>query len=176
MHGPLWLGKGVSMGKRGIEIVGVDVGELVKRLNTALADEWLAYYQYWVAARVVRGPMREAVAAELAEHAADELRHAEMIAGRILQLDGTPLLDPQEWLKASHCGYEAPTDPLVTAVLEQNVQGERCAIDYYKDLLDSVQGKDPVTFHMVREILEDEIEHEDDLSALLEDIRLIKKV
>lgn len=163
------------MTKRGIEIVGMDVGELVKRLNTALADEWLAYYQYWIAARVVRGPMREAVAAELEEHAADELKHATMLANRILQLDGTPPLDPQEWQKLTSCGYEAPTDPLVTAVLEQNVQGERCAIDYYKDLLDSVEGKDPITAHVVREILEDEVEHEDDLQGLLEDIQLIKK-
>jgi len=36
------------MGTVGIKIVGMDVKELIKRLNKALADEWLAYYQYWV--------------------------------------------------------------------------------------------------------------------------------
>ncbi len=164
------------MGKRGKEIVGMDVGKLVDMLNTALADEWLAYYQYWVAAKVVKGPMREAVTAELMEHASDEARHAEMLVDRIVQLDGTPLLSPQEWYKAGTCGYDAPSDPLVTAVLRQNIEGEKCAIDYYKGLLDAVEGKDPLTYHIALEILGDEVEHETDLQALLEDIQLMKKV
>ncbi len=164
------------MQKKGVEIVGMDVGKLVDMLNTALADEWLAYYQYWVAAKVVRGPMREAVAAELVEHASDELKHAEMLVGRIVQLNGVPLLSPEEWYKAGKCGYETPNDPLVTTILKQNVEGERCAIEYYKGLLDAVEGKDPITYHIVREILEDEVEHEDDLQSMLEDIQLMKKI
>ena len=36
------------MGTKGREIVGVDIAELLQLLNKALADEWLAYYQYWV--------------------------------------------------------------------------------------------------------------------------------
>ena len=74
------------MGTKGREIVGTDVAGLVKALNKALADEWLAYYQYWVGAIVAKGPARGAVAAELLEHANDELRHAGMLADRIVQL------------------------------------------------------------------------------------------
>ena len=33
------------MGTRGREIVGMNVDELLKLLNRALADEWFAYYQ-----------------------------------------------------------------------------------------------------------------------------------
>ncbi len=43
------------MGTKGIEIVGKDVNKIVEMLNKALADEWLAYYQYWVGAKVVKG-------------------------------------------------------------------------------------------------------------------------
>ncbi|HEY89612.1 MAG TPA: ferritin, partial [Thermoflexia bacterium] len=58
------------MGTRGRSmIVGLDVDELIVKLNKALADEWLAYYQYWIGAKVAAGPMRGAVAAELEEHA-----------------------------------------------------------------------------------------------------------
>lgn len=64
------------MGKRGIDILRLEAKEIVKKLNSALADEWLAYYQYWIGAKIVRGPMREAVAAEFAEHAADELKQS----------------------------------------------------------------------------------------------------
>ena len=34
--------------------------------------------------------MKEAVIAELTEHAGDELRHAEMLTGRIIQLGAHP--------------------------------------------------------------------------------------
>ena len=47
------------MGTKGIEIVGVDVQQLLNVLNIAFADEWLAYYQYWLGAKVVKGPMKE---------------------------------------------------------------------------------------------------------------------
>ena len=99
------------MGTKGREIVGMDVNELVKVLNKALADEWLAYYQYWIGSRVAVGQMRNAVAAELEEHAKEELEHAEMLVERILQLGGTPLLDPADWYKETNCKYEIPSDP-----------------------------------------------------------------
>ena len=70
------------MGTKGREIVGMDVEQLLKLLNMALADEWLAYFQYWIGAKVVKGPMKEAVITELLQHATDELRHAGMVADR----------------------------------------------------------------------------------------------
>jgi len=158
------------MERKGKEIVGVDVNELIKLLNKALSDEWLAYYQYWVGAKVVKGMMKEAVIAELTQHAGDELRHAEMLAGRILQLGGIPVLKPEDWYKLTNCGYEAPADPDVMPVLKQNIKGEQCAIESYKKLSDFVKDKDPVTYNMVLSILTDEIEHEDDLINLYEDI------
>ena len=36
----------------------LDVESLISQLNAALAEEWLAYYQYWVGALVVEGAMR----------------------------------------------------------------------------------------------------------------------
>jgi bacterioferritin len=47
------------------------------------------YYQYWLGAKVVKGPMKQSVIAELLQHAGDELRHADMVATRIIQLGGS---------------------------------------------------------------------------------------
>ncbi len=162
------------MGTKGREIVGMDVSKLIELLNKAFADEWLAYYQYWVGAKVAKGPMRGAVVAELEEHAGDELEHAGMLTERIIQLGGTPILKPEDWYKMTNCGYDAPEDPSVEAVLEQNIKGEQCAIDMYNRLLETVKDKDPVTYNMVLEILEDEVEHEEDLQAILEDMKLMR--
>jgi len=163
------------MGTKGRAIVGIDVDNLIKVLNKALADEWLAYYQYWVGAKVAKGPMRGAVTAELIQHATEELGHAELLANRILQLGGTPLLKPEDWYKMTNCGYEAPEDPYVEVLLDQNIKGEQCAIGAYQQLVELTKEADPVTYEMALQIMTDEIEHEEDLQALAEDIQLMKE-
>jgi bacterioferritin len=165
----------LTMGTKGREIVGMDVDQLLKLLNMAFADEWLAYYQYWLGSKVVKGPMKEAVIAELLQHATDELRHAGMVAGRIIQLGGTPVTEPKKWYDVTSCGYDAPDDPFVKTVLDQNIKGERCAIGFYKKLLEATQGKDPVTYNIVLQILQDEVAHEEDLQALSEDLEMMLK-
>ncbi len=161
------------MGTRGREIVGIDVDELLKRLNAAYASEWLAHYQYWLGARVIKGPMKDAVAAELTLHATEEMNHAVLLAGRIIQLGGTPVLTPTGWLAQSPCAYDAPEDPYVAVLLDQNIAGEQCAIDTYKALMDFTQGKDMVTYNLALTILEQEVEHEEDLQSLREDLDLM---
>ncbi|HPN57008.1 MAG TPA: ferritin-like domain-containing protein [Candidatus Omnitrophota bacterium] len=158
------------MGTKGKAIVGVNVEELVTVLNKAYADEWLAYYQYWVGAKVASGRMRGIVAGELEEHANEELKHAQMLAERIITLGGTPLLKPEDLLKETNCGYAEPSDPSTKALLKQNINGEQCAIETYKKLLEFVKDKDPITYHVILEILKDEVEHEEDLESLLTDM------
>jgi bacterioferritin len=161
------------MGSKGREIIGMDVNELLDLLNRAYCDEWLAYYQYWLGAKLVKGPMKDAVTAELLQHATEELMHADMVAMRIIQIGGTPATKPETWYKLTNCGYDAPDDPFVKTILTQNIKGEQCAIGVYQKLLDTTKDKDIVTNNMVLQILQQEVEHEEDLQALLEDFDLM---
>ena len=161
------------MGTRGREIVGMDVNELLRLLNGAFSSEWLAYYQYWLGAKVIKGPMKDAVAAELNLHATEELNHAVLLATRIVQLGGTPATSPTDWYGLSPCAYDAPEDPYVGVLLAQNIAGEQCAISSYKNLMDTTKDKDMVTYNMALTILEQEVEHEEDLQALQEDLELM---
>jgi len=161
------------MAQIGRSIVKMDVDELLNLLNKALADEWLAYYQYWIGAKVVKGPMKDAVIAELDLHATEELSHAVLLTTRIVQLGGTPVISPADWMKITNCGYDAPIDPYVEKVLEQNIKGEQCAIKVYSHLLDLTREGDPVTYNIILTILSQEVEHEEDLSALKEDLELM---
>ena len=163
------------MGTKGIEIVDMNVKQLIGLLNKAFSDEWLAYFQYWIGAKLVKGPMKDAVIAELVQHSADELRHADMLALRIIQLGGTPVSEPKEWYKHTNCGYDAPDNPFVKNILEQNISGEQCAITTYKKLVTLTAVKDPVTYNMVLQILQDEVTHEEDLQALREDLQTLLK-
>ncbi|HOD12035.1 MAG TPA: ferritin-like domain-containing protein [Candidatus Omnitrophota bacterium] len=164
------------MGTRGrqiIEALGIKIPELIKMLNKAYADEWLAYYQYWAGAKVAVGMPKEAVVAELTQHAADELRHAGMVADRIIQLGGTILLEPKDWYTHTNCGYDKPENPDVRVLLEQNIKGEQCAISVYKKIIDYTKDKDPVTYDIALQIMSDEIEHEEDLEAIRDDIKVM---
>jgi len=159
------------MAKRGNAIIkGIEIDEVVRLLNKAYADEWLAYYQYYIESKVIKGIMKDAAIAELDQHATDELRHANMVADRILQLGGTPLLNPKEWFSHTNCGYEEPKDFDVVSILQDSIKGEQCAISIYSQLADMTRNKDIVTYDIVSEILADEVEHEEDLQALHDDI------
>ncbi|MFW5713923.1 MAG: ferritin-like domain-containing protein [Brevefilum sp.] len=161
------------MGTKGRQIVGLDIDELLEALNKAYADEWLAHYQYWLGAKIVKGPMKESIEAELIEHSTDEQRHADMLADRIIQLGGTPLTHPSMWFDATTCGYEEPTSEFVKDLLVQNIKGEQCAIEVYQELINMTRDKDPVTYQIVLEILKDEVMHEEELQALEEDLQYL---
>jgi bacterioferritin len=166
------------MGKRAREIVeaaGLDVNELLKLLNRAFADEWLAYYQYWIGAQIVEGESRKTLEDELIEHADEELEHAQKLADRIIELGGTPILEPKEWYDVTNCGYKKPDKVDAKSILKQNIEGERCAINVYRHLLNFTKEKDPVTYDMLLDILADEIEHEEDLEAIGRDFVQIDK-
>lgn len=163
------------MGKQAVDILELDVSKLIDTLNAALAEEWLAYYQYWIGARLMEGPMRSEVEPELLLHANQELGHAVLVVNRIIQLGGMPVLNPEEWPKLSRCAYDAPTDPYIEVILEQNLKGERCAIQRYKEIADFTGGKDHTTHAMATTILSEELEHENDIEDWLNDIRRMKE-
>jgi bacterioferritin len=163
------------MGKEAANVSSVDKEKLLEMLNAALAEEWLAYYQYWIGARLMEGPMRSEVEPELLVHADEELGHAVMVVERIIQLGGTPVTNPVDWTKVARCAYEDPTDSYIETILEQNLTGERCAIKRYQEIADFTAGKDHSTHQMAVQILNDELEHEDDIEAWLTDLERMKE-
>jgi bacterioferritin len=163
------------MGKQAVDILALDVPRLIKMLNAALAEEWLAYYQYWIGARLMEGPMRSEIEPELLLHATQELNHAVLVVDRIIQLGRIPVIHPQDWFKLSRCKYDAPADPYVEVILQQNLQGERCAIQRYKEIADYTSGKDHTTHQMSTTILNEELEHENDIEDWLTDIKRMKQ-
>jgi bacterioferritin len=76
----------------------------------------------------------------------------------------------KSWYKQANCGYDAPEDHSVKAILKQNIKGEQCAIEVYNKLSAAAKEKDVVTYHLALEIMADEIEHEEDLESILDDM------
>ncbi len=165
------------MAKESVKILQgkLDVEKLISQLNAALSEEWLAYYQYWIGALVVEGAMRPNVQSEFEEHAEEERQHAQMIAKRIIELEGIPVLDPRKWSELARCKYDAPQDFGSVNLLKDNIASERCAILRYQEIAEFTNGKDFTTCDIVKKILAEEEEHEQDLQDYLTDIERMKK-
>lgn len=163
------------MGEVAQKIIKVNKDELLKVLNEAYAEEWLAYYQYWLGAKLAAGAMRTSVVAEFEEHAKEEHDHTEKLAERIIELGGTPVLSPSDWEKIAKCKYDAPKDECTISLIKDNLKSERCAIQRYQNLADMCSdGKDYKTFKMAIHILEEEIQHEQEMEDFLTDLEMMK--
>lgn len=158
------------MGDMAQKIVKVDLNVLLRTLNEAFAEEWLAYYQYWLGAKMAVGLQRYMIEKEFQEHAEEELKHAGWLADRIIQLGGTPVMSPDDWTKIARCKYIAPSKGDVSSLLSENLEAERCAIGRYQGICDMVTGKDYETFRVSRKILKEELEHEQELEDFQADI------
>lgn len=142
--------------------------EIINLLNKALADEWLAYYQYWAGSKVAKGYLSEKVIEELVEHAADEKKHADMLVPHIIKLGGIPIIDFDMLSVQTTCGYIVPpVDGQLKLILDQNISAERCAIKVYEELIQKTDKKHKELIKDLKIILEEEIEHENDLLKLL---------
>ena len=100
-------------------------------------------------------------------HANEELAHADLLAERIVQLGGSPDLNPDTLSKRSHADYDDSTD--LKAMIRANLVAERVAVETYRQIIQLVADKDPTTKRMLEGILEQEEEHAEELSDWLED-------
>jgi bacterioferritin len=157
------------MGEMAQRISKTQRDDLLNHLQSAFAEEWLAYYQYWIGAKVAEGKERPKVTEEFYEHATEELKHADWLADRIIQLGETPILNPKDWEEHAKCKYDAPNNPDTKILVNQNLVAERCAIARYQQICEMCQGKDYETFNISRKILKEEIKHEQEMEDFLKD-------
>ena len=148
--------------------------DLLTLLQSALAEEYLQWYQYTVVIPFAVGQDRVNIVEAFKEHAKDELEdHAAWLIERINQLDGVPTLvdEPSKWNLCAVHKYITPKPPYdVCTLLEQNIQSEKGAIETYTALEAVTRHNDIVTNRKVKEILADEQEHLQNLIDLHKDI------
>jgi bacterioferritin len=158
------------MGKQLRAVVDLSLKELVKDLNKAYADEWLAYYLYWYMAQVVSGRAYEDISEMLMKLAKDELEHATEIADLIVKLGDMPIANPMELEKNANAPYLMP--PKNTADINRIIrivaEAEAGAIEVYNKIAKKTLGKDHVTYQLVSHILSEEATHEEMFENLLE--------
>lgn len=143
-----------------------DRDELIKLLNDALATELVCVLRYRRHHFMARGLIAKSIADEFLVHSNEEQGHADLLAGRIVQLGGEPDFAPDGLSARSHAEY-VPGVTLMEMIREDLV-AERIAIDSYRELIQYLGDRDPTTRHMLVDILMVEEEHADELADLLE--------
>ncbi len=138
-------------------------------LNEALATELVCVLRYKRHYFMASGLAAEGVATEFAEHAAQELDHADRIASRIVQLGGEPDFNPEILAKRSHAEYIEGNS--LIDMIRENLVAERIAIDSYREMIMFIGASDPTTRRLLEEILAVEEEHADDMASLMDKLQ-----
>ncbi len=143
-----------------------DSENVIATLNEALATELVCMLRYkrhqFMAASVSAAP----VAAEFMAHALDEMSHADLLAGRIVELGGEPNFSPDGLAARSHAEY-VEGDSLGSMIME-NLIAERIAIESYREAIFCLGNQDPTTRRVLEEILAREAHHAENLTSLIE--------
>jgi bacterioferritin len=142
---------------------------VLKLLNEALATEIVCVLRYKRHYFMATGIHAEPVAAEFIEHANEEMRHADRIAERIVQLRGEPNFSPDGLSLRSHAEYVEGGS--LKEMIKEDLVAERIAIESYREMVAYIAEKDPTTRRVLEEILAGEEEHADDLVSLLEGLK-----
>jgi bacterioferritin len=147
------------------ETYAADRETVLRLLNEALATEIVCTLRYRRHYFMADGVQAEAVKEEFLTHAQEEQAHADLIAARIVQLEGEPNFDPRGLAERSHAEYVAGDS--LDDMIREDLVAERVAIDSYKEMITYIGPRDPTTKRMLEEILAKEEEHAEDLSSML---------
>ena len=139
---------------------------VLKLLGEALATEIVCVLRYRYHHFVASGIHADAVAAEFLVHANEEQAHADLIAARMVQLNGDPDMDPARLTARSHAEYVKGKD--LRDMIRENLVAERIAIDSYREMIAYIGDRDTTTKRMLEGILAMEEEHADDLNGMLD--------
>jgi bacterioferritin len=127
--------------------------KILERLNFLLADELTAISQYMVHSEMCANWGYGKIADVIEKRAINEMKHAEKLIGRILFLEGAPVVSN---LNPMHIGAEIPEQ------IDNDCGAEDGAVYAYNNAIGlCAQEGDSGTRELLEDILEDEEEHID---------------
>ena len=135
--------------------------KLLDMLNDAVARELQVAIQYMWQHVQWGGVKGFAVQSELKSIGISEMKHAESIAERLYYLGGIPTTKPTPIFVGSS----------LKEMVAQDIKDEANAIDLYKKIIaQATKEEDVTTAFIFKEILEQEEEHHDTFTTLMEEI------
>lgn len=141
------------------------LSEVIAMLNAALATELVCILRYMRHYYTVSGFQNGPIKAEFLKHAEEEQGHVDLLAQRIVQLNGKPDFNPATFVERSHADYDDSSN--IYDMIKANLISERVAVEAYRRMIVKIGDKDPTTRHMLVGIMAMEEKHADDMRSLL---------
>jgi bacterioferritin len=136
--------------------------KVIATLNSLLADELTAINQYMVHAEMCESWGYGKLGEVIQKRAIEEMKHGEKLIGRILFLEGTPIVSE---LRKMNIGTDVPKMFASDHVLESDaIKAYNAAIQLCGD------AKDYATREILEGILNDEDRHIDDIETVQDQI------
>ena len=136
--------------------------KLIKSLNSLLADELTAINQYMVHSEMCDNWGYDKLHKMIEKRAVTEMKHAEKLIGRILFLEGLPIVGE---LKMLHIGADVPK------MFGNDHDAEMGAVKSYNAaIVLAGDVKDYATREVLEQILKDEDGHVDEIEAVEDQI------
>jgi bacterioferritin len=136
--------------------------KVIEVLNSLLADELTAVNQYMVHAEMCENWGYDKLGEAIQKRAIDEMKHAEKLIGRILFLEGVPIVNNLREIKI---GSDVPK------MFANDHMAEEDAIKAYNQgIIVCAEAKDYATRELLQNILQDEDRHMDNIEEIQDEI------
>jgi bacterioferritin len=158
------------MGSAGNSLIrGIEVQEIIDALDSFHAQSWVVVHFSLALKNRLEGQAAFLLSKELENKAQESIKHAEKLAERIAELGGTETGDPTEFVMLSPLKrFSMPSSTSdIKVILYYILEQEQAIIRKYGDFMIKLRDKDDLTYHLIREILEDEIRHESEIEAVV---------
>lgn len=158
------------MGSTGNSLIkGIDIQEIIDTLDSFHAQSWVVVHFSQALKNRLEGQAAFLLSKELEDKAQESIKHARKLAERITDLGGSETGDPTEFVMLSPLKrFSMPSSTSdVKVILSHILEQEQKVIRKYGDFMIKIRDKDDLTFHLLREILEDEIRHESEIESIV---------
>jgi bacterioferritin len=150
-------------------IRGIDLQEIIDVLDSFHAQSWVVVHFSLALKNRLEGQAAFLLSKELENKAQESTKHAKKLAERIAELGGTETGDPTEFVMLSPLKrFSMPSSSSdVKVILSYILEREQFIIRTYGEFLHRIRDKDDITYHVIREILEDEVRRESEIESIL---------
>jgi bacterioferritin len=139
--------------------------EVIRILNELLATEIVCVLRYRSHYYNVSGIHADAVKPEFLQHAQEAQQHADMLAKRIVELNGAPDFNPAGLAQRSRSEFSQ--QPGLVDMIREDLIAERIAVESYSEIAEWLRADDPITCKVLLDILVVEEEHALDMKKLI---------
>jgi bacterioferritin len=145
-----------------------DRERVIELLNQVLATELVCILRYKSHYHLARGIESDALRAEFAQHAREAEQHADLVAERIVQLNGAPNFNPEGLAERSRSEFRLGSG--LNELIKEDLVAERVAIESYSEIVRWLGDDDITTRIVMEQILKVEEEHAEDMKRLFDRI------